>query len=84
MKPSQEITKLIKTASGEALYNGAGKVINPEVFEDAADKILELEMPMKRAAEELIAWYGPFDPSMHAPEINGAWLRLEAAVRRLA
>lgn len=31
------------------------------------------------AARELLAWYGPFNPTRHPPEINGAWLRLEAA-----
>lgn len=38
---------------------------------------------LREAASELLAWYGPFNPTRHPPEINGAWLRLEAALSAL-
>lgn len=33
-----------------------------------------------KADQELLKWYGPFNPTKHPPEINGAWVRLEEAV----
>jgi hypothetical protein len=36
---SNDIAEIIRWASREALYNGAGNVINPEIFEEAANKI---------------------------------------------
>lgn len=33
------IAKLVEWAAKEALFNGAGKIINPEIFEEAAIKI---------------------------------------------
>lgn len=38
----EEIAQIIKWASGEACFNGAGKVINPEVFTEGANRILAL------------------------------------------
>jgi hypothetical protein len=35
------------------------------------------------AADELTRWYGPFNPTKHPPEINGAWLRLTDALAKL-
>lgn len=35
------------------------------------------------AARELLAWYGPFNPTRYPPEINGAWLRLEHALTKI-
>lgn len=42
----KKATKIISKTSNEALYNGAGKVINPEIFDEAAAKILALTAPV--------------------------------------
>jgi hypothetical protein len=39
---------------------------------------------LRSAAEELVRWYGPFNPTRHPPEINGAWLRLVAALAKVS
>jgi hypothetical protein len=37
-----EVVSCIRKAAVDALFNGAGKIINPEVFDQAADAVLAL------------------------------------------
>jgi len=39
----RKIKKIIRQAAIDALFNGAGKIINPEIFDEAARAILALE-----------------------------------------
>lgn len=36
----KQAAKIIRQAAIDALFNGAGKIINPEIFDEAARKIL--------------------------------------------
>ncbi|MCR4524583.1 MULTISPECIES: hypothetical protein [Bosea] len=38
----RKATKIIRDASRETLWTGGGKIINPEIFTEAARKILAL------------------------------------------
>jgi len=49
-------------------------------FESGKDEESVNRTELAKAATELAAWYGPFNPTRHPPEINGAWLRLGAAL----
>ena len=37
----RKIKQIIRKAAIDALFNGAGKIINPEIFDDAAGAALE-------------------------------------------
>lgn len=41
MRTEKQIAKIIEKAARDALFNGSGKIINPEIFLEAARKILE-------------------------------------------
>lgn len=36
----KQIARIVRKAATDALFNGAGKIINPEVFDEAARKIV--------------------------------------------
>lgn len=48
---------------------------------DRLEALISKNDALAAAARELLAWYGPFNPTKHSPEINGAWLRLEALTK---
>jgi hypothetical protein len=49
---AEKIARIVRKASRDALYNGAGKVINPEAFDEAATAILSL-LPAAPPREEI-------------------------------
>lgn len=53
-----------------------------DTLTEANAKLIASAPELLEAAREVAAWYGPFNPTKHPPEINGAWLRLAAAIEK--
>ncbi len=47
---------------------------------ERADRAEARVRELEATGRELLGWYGPFNPTKHPPEINGAWLRFQAAL----